>query len=73
MYYMLILYYEALARNVNLSQVYSVFKKQIDEHERRCRRGERATRGSDDAVPDSEAEQRAEQRDDGDADEDYNS
>lgn len=31
MYYMLILYYEALERNVNLSQVYSVFKKQIEE------------------------------------------
>ena len=34
MYYMLILYYEALERNVNLSQVYSVFKKQIQAPER---------------------------------------
>ena len=34
MYYMLILYYEALERNVNLSLVYSVFKKQIKAPER---------------------------------------
>lgn len=40
MYYMLILYYEALERNVNLSQVYSVFKKQTQAPERNGTRRE---------------------------------